>query len=525
VRYIYSIVKADYLQRTRSYAFLITLGLTIYVAYLFVPPVTATYTTLNVPGYRAAFNSAWVGYVSAMMSTVMLSFYGFLLVNSGIKKDIETEVGLIIATTSISNFRYLLSKFLSNFLVLLSIASITFLMSMVMFFVRSSGFPFIFSNFLFPYLVYALPALFVVASLAVVAEVFLGKRSILQFIVYFFLCGLVMANIQSQSPNSGTALLDPFGLSGLTNSIKEHINSEFNENIKQVSFGFIFSKPKPFQTFVWNGMSWEGMFLFSRILWITFAIGLVYFSSFFFHRFDINPRARKTKKIFKNNDEGEKPSTIPSGINRGLMPPVVTDYSILPFLKIEFLLLVRKGNKLFWLLILALWLSMFFAPLSISHIYLLPVLLFLQVSRWSDIATKEKTSRVHYFSYASYRPLVRMLPAQLMAGILFAIILAIPVLLRYLLVLDVFSMLYILNGAVLIILSAACLGILSGGSKLYEILFFLLTYCVLNQIPFADYLGSQQHPNPQHFLLILVLLNVVFALVSFIVRGYQARHL
>lgn len=525
MRYIYNIVKADYLQRTRSYGFLITLAVTVYVAYLFVPPVTAPYTTLNVPGYKAVFNSAWVGSVSAMMSTVMLSFYGFLLVNSGIKKDIETEVGLIIATTSVSNFRYLFSKFLSNFLVLLSIASITFLMSMVMFFVRSSGYPFIFSNFLFPYLVYALPALFVVASLAVVGEVFLGKRSILQFIVYFFLCGLVMANTQGQSPDSVSIFLDPFGLSGLTNSVKDQINSEFNENVKQVSFGFIFSKPKPFQTFVWDGMAWKGLFLFSRILWMAFAICLVYFSSFFFHRFDISPRAGKKKKPSVNEQDRKKLTINPSGINRILMPPVVTDYSILPFLKTELLLLVRKGNKLFWLLITALWLSMFFAPLSISHVYLLPVLWFLQVTRWSDIATKEKTSRVHYFSYASYRPLVRMLPAQMLAGIIFAIILAIPVLLRYLLAQDVFAMLHILNGAILIILSAFCLGILSGGSKLYEILFFLLTYCNINQIPFSDYLGSQEHQNPQRFLLILVSLNIAFAVISFTARGYQARHL
>lgn len=525
MRYIYSIVKADYLQRTRSYGFLITLAVTIYVAYLFVPPVTAPYTTLNIPGYKAAFNSAWVGYVSSMMSTVMLSFYGFLLVNSGIKKDIETEVGLIIATTSVSNFRYLFSKFLSNYLVLLSIAGITFLMSIVMFFVRSSDYPFILSNFLLPYLVYSLPALSVVAAMAVVAEVFLPKQTILQFIIYFFLCGILMANTQDQAPESISTFFDPFGLSGLTNSVKDQVNSEFNENVKQASFGFIFSKPKPFQTFEWDGMSWDGIFLFSRILWMVFAVGLVYFSAFFFHRFDINPRALKKGKPFVIETGGDKVSLLPSAISRILMPPVVSDYSILPFLKIEFLLLVRKGNKLFWLLITALWLSMFFAPLSISHIYLLPVLWFLQVTRWSDISTKEKSSRVHYFSYASYRPLVRMLPAQFMAGILFAIILAIPVLLRYLVLLDVFSMLYILNGAVLIILSAGCLGILTGSSKLYEILFFLLTYCVVNQIPFTDYLGSQQHPNPQHFLLILVSLNVAFAVVSFVVKSYQTHHL
>jgi hypothetical protein len=522
---IYSIIKADYLQRTRSYAFLITLAVTVYVAYLFVPPVTANYTTLNVVGYRSAFNSAWVGYVSAMMTTVMLSFYGFLLVNSGIKKDIDTEVGLIIATTPISNIRYLLSKQLSNFLVLLTIAGCTFFMSIIMFFIRGTGYPFIFDNFLLPYLVFAVPALFVVASMAVVAEVFLKKRSILQFIVYFFLCGVVMTNIQSLAPDSPAQLADPFGLSLVTNSIKSQINSQFQENIKQVSFGFIFSKHKAYKTFVWEGISWNAPFLFSRLLWMGFGVSLVYFSSFFFHRFDFRQAAGKRKKTSNGYQPQEALPIVPAGISRAGMPPVIPDYGILPFLKTELLLLIRKGNKWFWLPVAGLWLSMFLVPLPIAHTYLLPVLWFLQVTRWSDIATKEKANRVHYFSYASYKPLLRMLPAQILAAILLAIVLAVPVMLRYVISLDGYTVIHIFNGAILIIVSAVCLGIISGGNKLYEIVFFLLTYRIVNKIPLTDYLGSQPHGNQAAYMSVMVGLNVFLVMTGFMARNYQARHL
>ena len=182
MKYISSIIKADYLQRTRSYGFLITLAIAIYAAYSFVPPPTASYTTLSVVGFKGVYNSAWVGYVSGMMTTIMVSLYGFFLINSGIKKDIDTGVGAIVATTSITNFEYLLSKFLSNFLVLLSIMGFTFVISIVMFFVRSSGYPFIIANFVLPYLLFAVPALLTVSALAIVGEVFLGKRNILQCI-------------------------------------------------------------------------------------------------------------------------------------------------------------------------------------------------------------------------------------------------------------------------------------------------------------------------------------------------------
>jgi hypothetical protein len=523
--YIYNIVKADYLQRTRSYAFLITLAITVYIAYLFVPLNTAGYTTLSTTGFKSVYNSAWVGYISGIMTAVMLSYYGFLLVNNGIKKDIDTEVGLIIATTPISNFKYLLSKLLSNYLVLCTIAGCTFVVSLLMFFVRGTGYPFILPNFILPYLFFALPALFLVAALAVVAEVFLGKRSILQFIIYFFLCGMVMAAINAKSGNNSNGFFDPFGLSLITSSITNHINTTFHQHIKGVSFGFIFNGHKPFKTFTWHGLSWTSAFILSRVLWMSFALFLVYVSSFFFHRFDVKQAKGKKKKAVKEATQIDEKQITPTGISRVLLPPLVTNYSIFPFIKTELLLLVRQGNKWLWLVNAGLWISMLFAPLSIAYSYLLPVLWFLQVTRWSELATKEKTNRLHYFTYASYKPLMRMLPAQILAGVILALVLALPLILRQIIALNPYAIINIINGAMLIVLLAVCLGILTGGKKLFEVFLFLLTYAVVNQLPMANYLGSTPHQNPIAYLLIILALNAALATTGFLVRNYQARHL
>ena len=51
------------------------------------------------------------------------------------------------------------------------------------------------------------------------------------------------------------------------------------------------------------------------------------------------------------------------------------------------------------------------------------------------------------------------------------------------------SLLYIFTRAVFIVSFAICLGMISGGKKLFEILFFAITYCNLNLIPFMDYIG------------------------------------
>jgi hypothetical protein len=525
MKYSYNLIKADYLQRTRSYSFLITLAITVYAAYSFVPPTNADYTTLSVTGYRGAFNSAWVGYVSATMTTVMLSLWGFLLVNSGIKKDIDTEVGLIIATTPITNFGYLLIKLFSNFLVLLTIAGITFAVSMVMFLVRGNGYPFIFGDFIVPYLLFALPSLFLVSGAAVAAEVFLGKRSILQFIVYFFICSAVVAGISNPKPGIPSAVFDPFGLSLVTGSIKTQINTEFHENIKQVSFGFIFDGHKPFRTFEWNGVSWTNIFIFSRLLWIGFSLVLVYISSFFFHRFDFNQSLSKKKNVVVTNQQNEATVIKPAAISAGPLPPVVTDYSILPFVKTELLLLIRKGPKWFWLITVGVWIAMLFAPLDIAHAYLLPLIWFLQVTRLSELVTKEQTNRLHYFTYSSYKPLFRMLPAQILAGITLVVMLALPVMCRYLIGADLNAVINILLGSVFIVLLAVCLGIVSGGKKLFEILFFMLTYAATQKIPAIDYLGATPHQDHSGYIAIIMILILSLGGLSFFVRNYQARHL
>ncbi|MGO4291564.1 hypothetical protein [Chitinophaga sp. RAB17] len=524
MKYFHNIVLSDYRQRTRTYSFLITLAITVYMAYLFVPLNTATYTTLNVPGFKGAYNSAWVGYVSGIMTTVMLSLYGFLLINSGIKKDIDTEVGLIIASTSITNFGYLLSKQLSNFLVLLTIVGCTFIVNVILFFIRSEGYSFIFRDFILPYLVFAIPAIFLVSALAVVAEVFLVKRNILQFIIYFLLFGAVLTTLSARDATTFATLMDPLGLTTVTHNITNEINTQFQANIKNVSFGFIAKGEKTFRVFVFEGVNWQLPFLLSRLLWISVSIGLVYVSSFFFHRFDFEQTASERKKKVADPRKAVGTGIIPAGINRCSLPPLVTDYSILPFIKIELLLLIRRGNKWLWLINIGLWGSMLLAPLTIAHAYLLPVLLFLQVARWSDLITKEKTNRLHYFTYASYRPLSRILPAQILSAIILAVALALPVILRYAITSDAYAVINILNGLVLIISLAVCIGGITGGKKLYEIVFFLLTYAVLNKVPGTDYLGSIPHASSGGYAFLILALNVVLLMITFIVRKYQLRH-
>jgi hypothetical protein len=65
------------------------------------------------------------------------------------------------------------------------------------------------------------------------------------------------------------------------------------------------------------------------------------------------------------------------------------------------------------------------------------------------------------------------------------------------------------------------IGMVSGGKKLFEILFFLVAYTNLQHIPFTDYFGGLNHGAV--YLTLMAGLSVLFGLVSFLVRKIEIQ--
>ena len=235
-----SIIKADYLQRSRSYVFLITILVSVYVAYTFIPGYDSGYSTVRVGNYIGKNNAAWIGHVTAIMASTFLWIIGFYLVNSGIKRDKETGVGQIIATTSISNFGYLLAKVFSNFCVLLTIVFIIILIALGLYFFRGDG-TFDFMQFILPYLLATIPSIFLVSVVAIVFEVVFGNKTNLMNVLFFFLFGAAIA-ITNAGTFPNLEFLDPFGIKFLTNQMVATVNLTHVNNTNDISVGYLFNE-------------------------------------------------------------------------------------------------------------------------------------------------------------------------------------------------------------------------------------------------------------------------------------------
>ncbi len=508
------IITSDYLQRTRSYAFLVTLCATLAIAYTFVPEPNATYSTIRIDGYVGLYNSAWFGYVTAIMTSIFLSLIGFYLINSGIKTDIDTRVGQIIAATKINNFSYLFSKVLSNFLVLLTIVLIVLTMSIILFLLYNDGRVLEMTQFLKPYTLITLPAIFLVAVLAVISEVFFGKYSVLQNLGFFFLFSALMLFTPKTEAQFS---LDVFGGKIVTHELEEIVRGITKSDGKtDLTIGYVLGGVKNSKKFEFNGMDFPASFVISRLALVLLGILVIGLISPFFHRFNVKERIKMTPL----RTEAKKHTSKEINLSNLSIPK--TNYSILPIVKTEFLLLFRKGKKWLWLLNFIGMLSLAMLPLKLSHQMVLPILWFLQISRLSDLTTKEITNNAHYFAFSSYKTTSRLLLSRLLSAVLLMLLLVTPLAVRLALTVNFFATLSVILGAIFIVLLAAVLGTLSKGKKLFEVLFFMLTYANINGISYADYFGGFEH----HKLYIRTLASVLVILgaIIFVTRRHQLKN-
>jgi hypothetical protein len=513
-----NIIKADYLQRSRSYVFLITLLVSVYVAYTFIPGYNSGYTTVRIGNYVGKNNSAWIGHVTAIMASTFLWIIGFYLVNNGIKRDKETGVGQIIATTSISNFGYLLAKAFSNFCVLLTIVFIIILMAFGLYvFLGEGNFDLI--QFVLPYLLATIPSIFLVSVVAIVFEVIFGNKTNLMNVSFFFLFGVVIA-ITNAGNNPTLQFIDPLGIKFLTNQMVEIVNLTDAKNTNDISVGYLFNEKLKTNYFDFQGSNWSVFYILSRIVWIAIGFGLLFITSKFFNRFDskviILSKKKSTDLIFNEL------KTEPKQINLSDLPKINPQFGIFPIIKTEFLMLIRKGPKWFWLVNFGGMMALFFMPIKEAYQIALPVLWFLQINRWADLATKEQFFGTSNFIYSSFKPLQRLLVSQIIAGFLLATFLASPLIIRQLFDGNIFSTISIIIGGLVLVSFAACSGIVSGGKRLFEILFFAITYLIVNKFPFVDYFGGL-HQDFQYLIFMIVVLILLLA-TSFLVRKHEIKN-
>jgi len=515
------IARADFLQRIRSYYFLIAIGVCVFIIYSFVPALDAGYKIVSLGNYRGFYNSAWIGSMVAMC-VPFFALIGFYLINNAVKRDLDTGVGQIIATTRVNKVQYLTGKLLSNFAVLLLMLLVIAVMTIVMFLVRAETRHLELGKLLLPLLIITVPAMFIVSALALFFDSLSGQGRGFANITYFFVW------IFFVSSGIGSQLTDVFGINTCMLEIQRSIAAIHPDWNGQHGTGIlIMGSTGNCKVFTWEGMDWDIWIILQRLFWMCAAFGLVLLASLRFNRFDTSEVKEKKQKNFwfsKKEQVVAYDNTLPLRIKYSELRAAVAKFSFFSLVKAELLLMLRGKSK-FWLILTAgVFIATVFAPLDFSYKYGLPLLWFLQVLIISKLGCRELNNRCNEYIFSAAFPLRRQLPATIFSAILVMFSLAFPVMLRELLCGNMYAVYAISVGAVFIPAFAITSGIISRGSKLFEVVFTVMVYGMLNSAPFFDFTGAVAGSKELGIANFIFITTIILLILAFLGRKRQILH-
>lgn len=499
LRALYHLARADFFQRTRSYGFLITLIMMLYVAYVFVPPNHSSYATMAINDHRGLYNSAYLGSLMALLISPWLSLAGFYLVKNTIDRDIRTGVGQILATTTLTKPLYTLGKAVSNLAVLAIMVGVMGIVAAVMQLVRQEDTSIQLVQLFAPLVFISLPVVAVVGSIAVLFEAIPWLRGGLGNVVYFFLWIAALTTRLAGGDGLHSRANDLFGLGVIMPAIATACEAAFpGSTLGKAGFnlGINFKSTGQYwdlTTFRWEGLAWTQEIVLGRVLWLGVGLGLALLAAIFFRRFDpARERSKPTAKAAKAPPEVIEDRVIRKAAPAATLHPLAKPlrFSFF-FMVLAELRLALHGISLWWYLVaLGLFAAGLFTPVSISRAFLIAAWIW-PLLIWSAMGTREMRLRTGQLVFSTAHPLRRQLPACWLSGVIIAVLTGGGTGLRLLFAGEQLGLVAWTVGAFFIPTMALALGVWSGSSKLFEVLYLLLWYLgPANQVGEIDFMGA-----------------------------------
>ncbi len=529
---------ADFQERSRRFAFVVTIAISLYAGYAFLPPNQASYVTLRFADHRGIYNSAWVGAAIAMLTAIFVGLAGFYIIKNAIERDRLSRVGQILAATPVSRFVYIFSKMMSNFAVLASIALAMAVSAGITQVVRAEETHVQISKLLAPYLFLTLPSLLFIAAIGVFFECAPGLRGGGGNVAYFFVWGAGMAASGVGLYSSGKDFLG-FGL--LFPSMLEACQRAFPDYDPAsggMAMGLNFRNEGVWKlsTFVWNGVDWTPRMIAYRAAWALSAVGLVFAASLVFDRFG-RETGVSSKRFFgrKTRPAGAAPAETGS---EAALPGFAEHYRIaaldpaslrivssshfLRLLTAEVKLLLKGTSVWWWLIVLGLAIASLVAPLDGARKFVLPLLAIWPVLIWSGMGVREARFGTDLVLFSAPHPVRLQIPAAWLGGVCVALLVSGAMLARLALAAEWGAVLAVLAGACFVPALALALGVWTGTSRAFEGLYTAFWYMgPLQPIPAIDYMGASRQSVEMGTPLVFAIVTAVLLALAFLGRRRQ----
>jgi hypothetical protein len=420
---------------------------------------------------------------------------------------------------------YTAGKAVSNFAVLAIMVGVMGIVAAAMQIIRQEDSNIQIFQIVAPLIFISLPVVAVVGSVAILFEAISWLRGGLGNVVYFFVwIGALSTRLGGEDPLHSPAN-DLFGMGVIMPSLATACEATYpGSTVGKTSFnlGVNFKSAGEYwdlTTFRWEGLSWTSEIIFGRLWWVAVALGLALLAALFFHRFDPakegSKRSRKRSKALTPGLAEDHAVSGPAHAAK-LHPLTKRRRFSFAFMVWAELRLALHGITLWWYLVAAgMFATCFFAPLPVSRGFLVAAWIW-PLLIWSKMGTRERLFRTDQLVFSTAHPLLRQLPACWLAGVIIALLTGGGTGLRLLTAGDQLGLLAWAGGALFIPTMALTLGVWSGSSKLFEVLYLFLWYLGpanrLGPIDFMGVTGPLLPPRTPLLFLMITLALAVFAI-------------
>lgn len=496
---LHHLARADFLERVRRYAFLLTMIACVFLAYAFVPPNPGKYVTLKIESYRGIYNSAWIGSSLAMLCGTFISMIGFFIVKNAVDRDRVTGVGQILAATPTTRLQYTMGKTLSNFAVLAAMTLVVALAAVGMQLLRAEDRTIDLWQLFSPFILLTLPVLMLTAAIAVLFETIPGLRGGLGNVVFVLAwTGLLSSGIFSRTDATGVyndILGSGIAWPGMVEACARafptfdpaHPSMSMGINVKGDGLWVL-------ETFRWDGIRWTGAMVGWRAMWLLAGLAIGAAAALPFDRFD-SARARgglRRRKRRGRDAAAVEAVALPAppahvqltplaGTARGTRPGamVIAEWKLL-----------TRGLRWWYAGPLAVAIVSIFLPLQSLRSPVLPLAFLWPVLLWSRLGSRERRHNTEPIFFSAPHPLSRQLPSAWIAGIGLSVLVSAPIALRFALAGETGALALLIAGSAFVPALALALGIWTGSSKFFEALYTFLWYAMLQRVPAFDFVGS-----------------------------------
>ncbi|MBA6391570.1 hypothetical protein H4J38_12415 [Colwellia sp. BRX10-3] len=333
---VWQCIVADFKQRTRQQSFVVTLLAMSVLTLLFFPSPDAYYQTLVINGYRGIYNSAWLGMCLAMLNVLFLPVICFYLVKNALELDRQSMTCELIAATPISKLTFLFAKWCTNVAILMAIVLVMLLSSALIQLYYGESYQLYLWALVWPQLVFVLPLLLAISSIAIMFESNRWLKGGLGNLVYFFLwIGSIVQTIESIS-----------GIGSILDNLDAEVAERFPLNQGSTNIGVsAVDNENLVKTFVWQGVEPTITHLLGAIPILFVSLTCFILAYMFFDRFSQN-----------SLPENQQPSWLSRVLTTKIVGKLdrffarLTQYfSFTRLLRLELKLLL-KGRSIYWVI-------------------------------------------------------------------------------------------------------------------------------------------------------------------------------